>query len=196
MALFGSKKRHGNAGNAAKPKIAPQFTPESRETPIQFAVREFFISSMSNINRNPQDRAMANQSARQSTDNESVVDIELNMSVNPETPNAGGKQQPPMLILSRDNALVETVRKSAPRGTRVVTAPSLDQAAGQLPTLQPGVLLIDTACAPDVGAMVAQLTQHFPDMVVVVAGKSEDSQALMRLTAAGQIYRFLLLPLS
>jgi protein TonB len=44
--------------------------------------------------------------------------------------------------------------------------------------------------------MVAQLTQHFPDMVVVVAGKSEDSQALMRLTAAGQIYRFLLLPLS
>jgi len=30
----------------------------------------------------------------------------------------------------------------------------------------------------------------------VVAGKSEDSQALMRLTAAGQIYRFLLMPLS
>ncbi len=139
---------------------------------------------------------MANQSARQSGDNENVVDIELNMSVNPETPNVSGKAQPPLLVLSRDNALVETVRKSAPRGTRVVTAPSLDQAAGQLPALQPGVLLIDTACAPDVGAMVAQLTQHFPDMVVVVAGKSEDSQALMRLTAAGQIYRFLLLPLS
>jgi len=33
-------------------------------------------------------------------------------------------------------------------------------------------------------------------MVVVVAGKSEDSQALMRLTASGQIYRFLLQPLS
>ncbi|HYM35088.1 MAG TPA: TonB family protein, partial [Steroidobacteraceae bacterium] len=57
-------------------------------------------------------------------------------------------------------------------------------------------LLIDTASATDVGSMVAQLTQHFPDMVVVVAGKSEDSQALMRLTASGQIYRFLLQPLS
>jgi TonB family protein len=139
---------------------------------------------------------MANQTARNSSD-ENVVDIELSdMSNNQEAPNAGGKQAAPLLVLSRDNALIDTVRKSAPRGTRVVNAPSLDQAAGQLPTLQPGVLLIDTACAPDVGAMVAQLTQHFPDMVVVVAGKSEDSQALMRLTAAGQIYRFLLLPLS
>lgn len=140
---------------------------------------------------------MANQFAQKSGDHETVVDIELNdMSTNQETPSVGGKQPPPLLVLSRDNGLVETVRKSVPRGTRVVTAPSLDQAAGQLPALQPGVLLIDTACAPDVGGMVAQLTQHFPDMVVVVAGKSEDSQALMRLTAAGQIYRFLLLPLS
>jgi protein TonB len=140
---------------------------------------------------------MANQQVRHTSDTENEVDIELNdMSTNHDTPSAGGKQPPPLLVLSRDNLLIETVRKSSPRGTRVVTAPSLDQASGQLPALQPGVLLIDTACAPDVGAMVAQLTQHFPDMVVVVAGKSEDSQALMRLTAAGQIYRFLLLPLS
>src|SRR4249920_1882792 len=104
---------------------------------------------------------MANQSARQSSDNENVVDIELtDMSTHNETPSSGSKVQPPLLVLSRDNGLVDTVRKSAPRGTRVVTAPSLDQAAGQLPTLQPGVLLIDTACAPDVGSMVAQLTQH------------------------------------
>jgi protein TonB len=139
---------------------------------------------------------MANQNARHSSDNENVVDIELNMSTNQELPNASGKPQAPVLVLSQDNGLVDTVRKSAPRGTRVVVAPNLDQAAGHLPTLQPGVLLIDTACAPDVGSMVAQLSQHFPDMVVVVAGKSDDSQALMRLTAAGQIYRFLLLPLS
>jgi TonB family protein len=138
---------------------------------------------------------MANNSARQTTDNENVVDIDLNDS-SPDTPAAGGKAPPPILVLSRENAVIDAIRKSAPRGTRVVAAPSLDQAAGQLPTLQPGVLLIDTACAPDVAGMVAQLTQHFPDMVVVVAGKSEDSQSLMRLAAAGQIYRFLLLPLS
>ena len=139
---------------------------------------------------------MANNSARQTSDNENLVDIDLNMSAQQENSNAAGKQQPPLLVLSRDAGLVETVRKSAPRGTRVVAAPSLDQAAGQLPALQPGVLLIDTQAASDIGGMVAQLTQHFPDLVVVVAGKSEDSQGLMRLTAAGQIYRFLLLPLS
>ena len=136
---------------------------------------------------------MANQQARHPSDNDNVVDLELNMSSNTQ---GGGKLAPPILVLSQDGALVDTVRKSAPRGTRVVTAPNLDQAAGQLPSLQPGVLLIDTACAPDVGGMVAQLTQHFPDMVVVVAGKSDDSQSLMRLAAAGQIYRFLLRPLS
>ena len=139
---------------------------------------------------------MANHPARHSSDNDHA-EIELNdMSSNPESAQTAGKQHPPMLVLSRDATLVDVVRRSVPRGTRVVAAPSLDQAAGQLPTLQPGVLLIDTHCAPDVASMVAQLSQHFPDMVVVVAGKSEDSQALMRLTAAGQIYRFLLMPLS
>lgn len=140
---------------------------------------------------------MANTSARHTSDSDNVVAIELNdMSANQDAPHAGGKSSPPLLVLSRDAGLVETVRKSAPRGTRVVVAPSLDQAAGQLPALQPGVLLIDTASASDIAGMVAQLTQHFPDLIVVVAGKSEDSQSLMRLTAAGQIYRFLLLPLS
>ncbi|HTE40552.1 MAG TPA: energy transducer TonB [Steroidobacteraceae bacterium] len=138
---------------------------------------------------------MANNSARHTSDNENVVDIDLNASA-PDTPAPGGKTPPPILVLSRENAVIDAIRKSAPRGTRVVASPSLDQAAGQLPTLQPGVLVIDTACAPDVAGMVAQLTQHFPDMIVVVAGKSEDSQSLMRLAAAGQIYRFLLLPLS
>ncbi len=139
---------------------------------------------------------MANYSARHTNDNDSVVDIELSdMSATQETVNAASARSP-LLVLSRDAQLIDTVRKSAPRGTRVVTAPNIDQVAGQLPTLQPGVLLIDTASATDVGSMVAQLTQHFPDMVVVVAGKSEDSQSLMRLTASGQIYRFLLQPLS
>lgn len=104
--------------------------------------------------------------------------------------------QPPLLILSRDPGLVETVRKAAPRGTPVTHSPDLDHVADKLPTLQPGVLLIDTASTADVAAMVAQLTQHFPELVVVVAGKREDSGSLMQLTAAGRIFRFLLTPLS
>ncbi|HEX7013714.1 MAG TPA: TonB family protein [Steroidobacteraceae bacterium] len=103
---------------------------------------------------------------------------------------------PPILVLSRDAALVETVRKAAPRGASVAHAPDLDHVAERLPNLKPGVLVADTASTNDVTGMVAQLTQHFPELVVVVAGKREDSSALMQLTATGRIFRFLLTPLS
>jgi TonB family protein len=104
--------------------------------------------------------------------------------------------QPALLVLSRDANLIETVKKAAPRGTPVTHAPDLDQVADKLSTLKPGVLVADTASTADVASMVAQLTQHFPELVVVVAGKREDSGALMQLTAAGRIFRFLLTPLS
>jgi TonB family protein len=103
---------------------------------------------------------------------------------------------PPILVLSRDAGMVETIRKAAPRGTPVTHAPDLDAVADKLPALKPGVLVADTASTSDVAAMVAQLTQHFPELVVVVAGKKEDSASLMQLTAAGRIFRFLLTPLS
>jgi TonB family protein len=103
---------------------------------------------------------------------------------------------PPILVLSRDASLVETVKKAAPRGTPVTHAPDLDHVAETLSNLKPGVLVADTASTSDVAGMVTQLTQHFPEMVVVVAGKREDSASLMQLTAAGRIFRFLLTPLS
>ena len=104
--------------------------------------------------------------------------------------------QSPILVLSRDPALLETVRKAAPRGVSVTAAPDLDQVADKLPLLKPGVLVADTASTSDVASLVAQLTQHFPELVVVVAGKREDSAGLMQLTAAGRIFRFLLTPLT
>src|SRR5690606_15391727 len=96
----------------------------------------------------------------------------------------------------RDPNLIETVKKAAPRGVPVAHAPDLDHVAEKLSSLEPGVLLADTASTSDVAAMVEQLTQHFPELVVVVAGKREDSASLMQLTAAGRIFRFLLTPLS
>src|SRR5215468_666475 len=66
--------------------------------------------------------------------------------------------KPPVLVLSRDAALVDTVRKAAPRGVTVHQAPDLDHAAEQLQKLKPGVLLADTASTADVASMVAQLT--------------------------------------
>ncbi|WP_129641661.1 energy transducer TonB [Peristeroidobacter agariperforans] len=104
--------------------------------------------------------------------------------------------QPPILVLSRDANLVETVKKAAPRGVPVAFAPDLDHVAEKLSNLKPGVLVADTASTADVASMVAQLTQHFPELVVVVAGKREENSQLMQLTAAGRIFRFLLTPLS
>ncbi|HEX2494033.1 MAG TPA: energy transducer TonB [Steroidobacter sp.] len=104
--------------------------------------------------------------------------------------------QPPVLVLSRDANLVETVRKAGPRGAAIAHAPDLDHVAEKLSNLKPGVLVVDAASTSDVASMVAQLTQHFPELVVVAAGKKEDSAALMQLTAAGRIFRFLLTPLS
>lgn len=103
---------------------------------------------------------------------------------------------PPILVLSRDANLVETVKKAAPRGVPVAFAPDLDHVAEKLSNLKPGVLVADTASTADVGSMVAQLTQHFPELVVVVAGKREENAQLMQLTATGRIFRFLLTPLS
>jgi TonB family protein len=124
------------------------------------------------------------------------VDIEIDDTQNVRQLTEADPGQPAVLVLSRDADLIETVRKAAPRGTPVSKAPDLDHAAETLPTLRPGVLVVDTASTSDVAGMVAQLTQHFPELVVVVAGKREDSASLMQLTAAGRIFRFLLTPLS
>jgi TonB family protein len=124
------------------------------------------------------------------------VSVEIDDTANVRALTEEGHQQPPILVLSRDSGLVETVRKATPRGVSVQHSPDLDHIADKLPTLKPGVLVVDTASTADVASMVAQLTQHFPELVVVVAGKKEDSAALMQLTAAGRIFRFLLTPLS
>jgi TonB family protein len=142
---------------------------------------------------------MANASFRAVFENgaDNEFDLELDDSQGSfpfaETSDA---QQSPILVLSRYSALIETVRKAAPRGVPVVQAPDLDQAAGKLRSLKPGVLVADTASTSDIAAMVAQLTPHFPELVIAVAGQREDSAALMQLTASGQIFRFLLVPLS
>jgi TonB family protein len=102
----------------------------------------------------------------------------------------------PLLVLSRDASLVETVRKAAPRNMLVLHSPDVDQLAETLANLKPGVLLTDSSETRDIASMLAQLTQHFPELVCVVAGKVSERAALMQLTAAGRIFRFLLTPLS
>jgi TonB family protein len=104
--------------------------------------------------------------------------------------------QPPILALSTNDNMLEIVRRAVPTGSQLIDTRSLDAMMTQCRTVRPGVLLLDTACCPDITGTVIQLMQDLPNLVVVVAGKTEDSTALMKLTAAGHIYRFLLMPLA
>lgn len=122
--------------------------------------------------------------------------MEIDDSAAAASQGAEQAQTSPIVVLSRDLALAETVRKAAPRGITVLQANDLDQIAAKLPALQPGVLVVDMASTSDAPALVAQLTQHFPELVVVIAGKREDSSSLIQLTAAGRVFRFLLTPLT
>jgi len=139
---------------------------------------------------------MANaHSLRGTQSNDGEVNMELESPHSSFDPDQHGSNIA-ILVVSRDAALIETVRKATPRGCRVAETQDLDRAADQLPRVKPGVLIADTAAISDIAGIVAQFTQHFPELVFVIAGKREDSTALMQLTAGGHIHRFLLTPLS
>ena len=109
------------------------------------------------------------------------------------SPDSG--RQTELLVLSRDAGVIEVMRAAAPSVVKVISAGDIDEVADQ-PGLDPGVLVVDTAITNDVHAMLPQLLQHFPEIVIIVVGKRDDVSALMRLTAAGRIFRFLLIPLA
>src|SRR5262245_55971595 len=108
--------------------------------------------------KNPRSGSMANaHQVRPTNTGADEVNLEIDDSQTVRQLEQPGQQQhPPILVLSRDTELVETVRKAAPRGTRVTHAPDLDHVAEKLPNLRPGVLVADTASAPDIPSMVAQ----------------------------------------
>jgi TonB family protein len=104
--------------------------------------------------------------------------------------------QTQLLVLSRNPELVDVVRNAARTVARVAHARDLDDAVRSLSNIEPGVLLIDDANTDDMGTAIAQCVRRFPDTVMVVVGTREESNELMRLAAAGRIFRFLLMPLS
>jgi protein TonB len=104
-------------------------------------------------------------------------------------------RQTELLVLSRDQSIIEAVSAAAPSIVKIVSATDVDEVADQ-PGLSPGVLVVDTAITSDVHAMLPQLLQHYPEIVIIVVGKRDDVSALMRLTASGRIFRFLLVPLA
>jgi len=101
-----------------------------------------------------------------------------------------------VLVFAADATLIDTVRKASPRDATVIQTSDLEHVSEQLASAQPDVLILDAAGFADVGAVATQITRQFPDLVLIVAGRREASAGLMKLTATGQIYRFLLVPLA
>ncbi len=104
--------------------------------------------------------------------------------------------QTQLLVLSRNHDIIEVVRNSVRQVAQVAHAHDVEDMALSLPHIDPGVLILDESNTSDLPATITQLNRQFPDAVIVIVGTREKSNELMQLTAAGRIFRFLLMLLS
>jgi TonB family protein len=98
--------------------------------------------------------------------------------------------------MTRDAELLATLR-NVPAGHEVIAVASEPELAGQLMRSQGGVALIDAAAATTpITSLTERLKTQFPDLVLVVAGGTDDQGALTPQITRGMVYRFLHKPLS
>lgn len=101
-----------------------------------------------------------------------------------------------LIVLTRDAALLETLRNVA-SGHAITTVEAEAELAGPLMRDQGGVALIDAAAVTSpIGTLTERLKSQFPDLVLVVAGGTEDQNTLTAQITRGAVYRFLHKPLS
>ncbi|MDX1517369.1 MAG: TonB family protein [Woeseiaceae bacterium] len=102
-----------------------------------------------------------------------------------------------VLVLSKDEDFVATIKESSRGMHNVRCATTLAQAEEALTKHSVGVAVIDAAM---VGTKVEKLTVHLRNrkqrLVTIVAGRRDDGEMLMDLINRGRVYRFLLKPVS
>ncbi len=121
-------------------------------------------------------------------------------ALNPEKVSAAaavGAQSVDVLVLTKDQEFLTTIKESS-RGMHTVHyANTLKQADETIRKHKVGVAVVDAAM---VGEKIEQLTQHLRKgsarLVSVVAGRRDDGEMLMDLINRGKVYRFLLKPVS
>ena len=113
-----------------------------------------------------------------------------------DVPRAQVQTRESLVVLTRDAALVETLKVLGSEHT-VVTVTAESDLAGALVGRQMGVAIID---ASSLSTAVEQLTEklksQFPDLVLIVAGGVSDQTALTAQITNGTVYRFLHKPVS
>ena len=108
-----------------------------------------------------------------------------------------GAQSVDVLVLTKDEEFLATVKESSRGLHNVIYANTLKQAENAVKKKKVGVAVVDAGM---VGENVEKLTQHLrglqPRLVAIVAGRRDDGEMLMDLINRGKVYRFLLKPVS
>jgi TonB family protein len=109
----------------------------------------------------------------------------------------GSRKAIDVVLLSADEQIFETARSAIGEEHRVWRAYTAEEAIDQLVSGRCGVLVIDlgTSALEPVG-LVRQVTQQFPDLVVVATGRQTDAPLLGSTISEGLVYRFMHKPLS
>jgi TonB family protein len=101
-----------------------------------------------------------------------------------------------LIVLTRDEALVHTLRAMGPEYAISAVSAESDFATHLL-SHSTGVAILDaSAVASSVERLSERLRAQFPDLVLIVAGSVDDQSALATQITNGTIYRFLHKPVS
>ena len=102
-----------------------------------------------------------------------------------------------IVVLSHDVDFFESTRAAIGERNPVWRARSAEEAAELLLTARCGVLLVDmSAVSSSADALIVQIVEQFPDVVICVAGSREDEPLLVPLIGAGLVYRFMHKPVT
>jgi TonB family protein len=111
-------------------------------------------------------------------------------------PHAGGRDVD-VLVLTQDEDFLETIRDSSHEAHTVHHANTPAQAEAIVRDHKVGVLVTDAAMVgSNIELVTERLRKDRPRLVAVVAGRRDDGELLMDLINRGQVYRFLLKPVS
>jgi TonB family protein len=103
----------------------------------------------------------------------------------------------PLLVLTHDRKLFETLRQVADPAHEVYAASSEVDLAAALMARHAGVVVLDIAAlATPAGQLAGRLHAQFPDVVLIVAGGAEDQAGLAAQITDGSVHRFLHKPVS
>ncbi len=180
-------------------------TPESLRTLIDDATRQArLIELTESANDTTADMdASAEHIVMETSENGSSIITDATgrmptLDLNKVAPEANvGSRAVDVLVLTKDEEFLGTVRESARGMHNIIHANTLAQADDAVQNKKIGVAVVDAAM---VGDNVEKLTLHLrtnsPRLVSIIAGRRDDGEMLMDLINRGKVYRFLLKPVS